>query len=267
MKKILVWFLVFLSLVALLLRFSDKWAELFLGVKKTSGISILSEPSEATVFLDGQEVGKTPYEDKNLAVKEYTVRLEKDKASWQGKLKLNAGTLLAVKRDIATDSASSAGESLSLKSGRGMTIISSPSDGEVEIDGKSYGKTPVTADVRSGEHTILVSHTNYLNRSIKADLPENFNLTISIDLALSEVDLEAIDVPAITKTPEVVVKETPTGFLRVRDKASLNSKEVAQVKPGTTLILLEEQGGWDRIRLPNDLEGYVSSSYVEKKAN
>lgn len=266
MKKIIVWFLVFFSLVALLLRFSDKWAEFFLGVEKTSGISILSEPSEAAIFLDGQEVGKTPYEDRNLAVKEYTIKLEKDKASWQGKLKLNAGTLLAVKRDIASDSASSAGELLSLKSGKGITIISNPSDSEVEIDGKPYGKTPLILDIEKGEHTILVSHTNYLNRSIKADLPENFNLTVSVDLALSEADLEAVEVPAITQTPEVVVKETPTGFLRVRDKASLNSKEITQVKPGTSLILLEEQSSWDRIRLPDGREGYVSSSYVEKKA-
>lgn len=264
-KKFLVWILILLSLMALLLRFSNKLAEIFLGVKQTSGISILSDPSEATVFLDGKEVGKTPFDSKNLDVREYTIRLEKDKAFWQGKVKLNAGTVIAIERDIASDSASSAGEILSLSRGKGITIISNPNDAEVEIDGHSYGKTPVTVDVNNGGHTILVSHSNYLNRSIKADLPENFNLTVSVDLALSEVDLGTIATPTITRTPEVIVKQTPTGFLRVRNKASLSGNEIAQVKPGDSLILLEEQGSWDRVRLSNGTEGYVSSSYVEKK--
>lgn len=265
MKKFLIWILIVLSLIALLFRFSNQLAETFLGVKQTSGISILSDPSEAIVFLDGKEVGKTPFDDKNLDVKEYTIRLEKDKALWQGKIKLNASTVAAIKRDIATDSASSAGEVLSLNRGKGVTIVSSPNGAEVEIDGRSYGKTPTTVDISAGEHTILISHTNYFNRSIRADLPANFNLTISVDLALSEADLGAIETPTITQTPEVTVKQTPTGFLRVRDKASLVGREIAQVKPGDTLVLLEEQGSWDRVRLSNGAEGYVSSAYVERK--
>lgn len=266
MKKFLVWVLILLSLMALLLRFSNQLAAIFLGVEQTSGMTILSEPTEAIVFLDGQEVGKTPFEDKNLDVKEYTVRLDKNQAFWQGKLKLNAGTMTVIKRDIASDSAFSAGEILSLNRGKGITIISNPSSAEVEIDGKAYGQTPLTVDINPGEHTILVNHVNYLNRSIKADLPKNFNLTISVDLSLSKAQLEAVETPAIPQVPEVIVKQTPTGFLRVRDKASLNGKEIAQVKPGDVLILLVEQVGWDRVRLASGVEGFVASSYVEKKA-
>lgn len=265
MKKFLIWVLILLSLMTLLVRFSNQLAEIFLGVKQTSGIVILSDPSGATVFLDGKEVGKTPFDSKNLDVKDYTIKIEEGKASWQGRVKLNVGTITAVKRDIASDSASSAGEILTLDQGKGMTIISNPSDAQVEIDGQSYGKTPITIDVDSGEHTILISHANYLNRSIKADLPENYNLTLSVDLALSEADLTSIETPAITQTPQVIVKQTPTGFLRVRDKASISGKEITRVKPGETLILLEEQGSWDRVRLSDGTEGYVSVSYVEKQ--
>lgn len=268
MKKFLVWLLVLLSLISLLLRFSDKAAEIFLGIRKTSGISVLSNPSEATVFLDGQEAGKTPFDNKNLDVKEYMVRLEKDQAFWQAKVKLTAGTVTIINRDIASDSASSAGETLTLDKGKGLTVVSNPSGADVEIDGKSYGKTPTTVNLSFGEHTILVSHANYLKRSIRAELPDNFNLTVSVDLALSEADLSAISTPAITQTPEVVVKNTVLpnpGFLRVRDKPTTSGKEITQVKAGDTLILLEEQGGWDRVRLPSGTEGFVSSAYVEKK--
>lgn len=251
-------------MAVLFLRFSNKLAELFLGIKQTSGISVLSQPSEATVYLDGKEVGKTPFEDKNLAVKAYTVRLEKGEASWQGKVKLTPGTMSIVNRDLAKEKSQSAGEILTLDKGTGITVISNPSDADVEIDGQSLRKTPITININSGEHTIIVSHANFLKRSIRADLPNNFNLGVFTDLALSEADLTTISTPVITETLEVVVKQTPTNFLRVRDKPNLLGEEIARIKPGDKLILLEEQGAWDRVRLSNDTEGYVSATYVEK---
>lgn len=267
MKKFLVWMLVLISLAALLLRFSDKIAEIFLGFKETNGLSISSEPPEATVFLNEKQVGKTPYEDKALQAKDYIVRLEKGPLFWQGRVKLTSGTMTVVNRNIASDSASSAGEILTLNKGKGLTIISNPSAAQVEIEGKFYGETPVTVNIDPGEHTILISHTNYLKRSIRADLPDGFNLTVSVDLSLSEADLATISTPVTTQTPTVYVKNTPTGFLRVRDKPSLAGKEITQVKPGDTLILLEELSAWDRVRLSDGTEGFVSSSYVEKKEN
>ncbi len=265
MKKFLVWLLVLISLAAILLRYSDKLAEVIFGIKKTSGISVTSIPSDAIVFLDNKEVGKTPYEEKNLEVKEYTLKLEQSGALGQGRVKLDYGMMTVVNRDIASDSASSAGETLTLDKGKGLTVVSNPTDADVEIDGKFLGKTPTTVSAEAGDHTILVSRKGYFNRSIRASLPKDFNMTVSVDLALSEADLTAIQTPVTIQTPELLVKNTPTGFLRVRDKASLAGKEIAQVKPGDTLILLEEQGSWDRVRLSNGTEGFVSSAYVEKK--
>lgn len=265
MKKTIIWILVILSALVLLIRYGASLEEMFLGLKPKSGISIQSSPDSATVYLDGKEVGKTPFEDKNLDVKLYGVRVDKDGASWQGNIKLIDGTITMINRDLAKDAASSAGETLTLNKGKGVTLISNPQDAEVEIDGKNVGKTPITLNLETGEHTILVSHSNYLKRSIKATLPKDFNLTVSVDLGLSEADLTQISAPVITQTPELIVKSTPTGFLRVRDQSSLLGKEIAQVKVGDTLVLLEELGSWDRIRLSGGTEGFVSSAYVEKK--
>ncbi len=264
MKKVIIWILVIVSLLGLLLRFSSKAEELILGTKQISGISVLSDPTEATVYLDDKEVGKTPFEDKNLDTKEYSVRIEKGEASWQGKIKLTPGTVSIVNRDLAKEKSQSAGEILTLDSGRGITVVSNPSDGDVEIDGKSLGKTPITLNISSGEHTVLVSHANFLKRSVQVNLPNNLNLVVLTDLALSEPDLTSIQTPPISQTLEVLVKQTPTGYLRVRDKPSLSGKEIAQVKPGDKLVLLEETSEWDKIRLPDGKEGYVSSLYVEK---
>lgn len=266
MKRAILWILILISILVLFIRYSSLIAEMVLGIKQRSGISILSTPDSATVFVDEKEVGKTPYEDKNLDVKEYKIKLEKDSASWQGKVKLTPKTLTIINRDLAKEQASSAGEILTLDKGRGATIISNPSDAEVEVDGKSFGKTPINIDLNPGEHTIILSHTNYLKRSIRANLPQDYKLIVSVDLGLSEADLTTVSAPVITQTPEVVVKETPTGFLRVRDKASLSGKEIAQVKPGDTLILLEELSNWMRVRLSDGSEGFVSSTYVSKKS-
>lgn len=266
MKKVIIWILLLLSIAALIIRFSPKAEELFFGIRAKSGVSILSTPLGATVFIDEREAGKTPYENKDSTPGEILVKIDKDGAFWQGKINLIAGAVTVVNRDLSKDPSSSAGESLSLKRGQGITVVSNPQEAEVEIDGKVLGKTPQTFEINPGEHTVVLTHPNYLKRSIKANLPPNFNLTIVSDLAISEADLTTISTPIITQTPEVVVKQTPTGFLRVRDKASLNGKEIAQVKAGDSLILLEEAAGWDRVRLPDGVEGYVSSSYVEKKS-
>ena len=267
MKKILVWCLILAGSLALILRFSNSFAEIFLGVKQVAGISILSTPQEKAVYLDGKEAGKTPYEDKNLEVKTYTVKIGTDKSAWEGKVKLGAGTITAINRDLGPDGASSAGEMLTLEKGKGLTIVSNPQGADVEVDGKSAGKAPVKIEAGLGEHTILISHPNYLKRSIRANLPEGYNLIVAADLALSEADLTAVQTPAIKETLKVKVKDTPTGFLRVRDKPNLNGKEIARMKPGDELILLEELSGWDRIRLADNTEGYVSSAYVEKMNN
>ncbi len=254
-----------MSLGVLIIRFSSKAQEVIFGIKSKSGISVLSNPDGATVFLDGKEMGKTPFEDKNLEVSDYLVKIEKDQVIWQGKISMVAGTITVINRDLSKDISGSSGEILTLKKGKGVTIVSNPTDASIDIDGKIFGKTPQTLDIVPGEHVILLTHANYLNRSIKANLPDGFNLTVVSDLAISEADPITISTPVITQTPEVIVKSTPTGFLRVRDKASTIGKEVAQVKLGETLILLEEQGNWDRVRLSDGTEGYVSSTYVEKK--
>ncbi len=265
MKKTIILFLILLSIVALVVRFTSTELKQFFGINTKSGLSITTSPDGAVVFLDGNEMGKTPYENKQLEVKEYLIKLQKDDFSWQGKVKLIGGSLIVINRELSKEVASSAGEILSLDKGKGITVISNPSQAEVEVDGKNYGKTPVVVNADSGDHTILLSYPSYLKRSIKANLPKDYNLTISVDLALSEADLAAVTTPAITNTPMVVVKNTPTGFLRVRDKPNIAGKEITQVKPGDELVLLEELSSWFRVKLSDGSEGYISSTYAQKK--
>jgi len=269
-KKSGLFILLILSIVILALRLTNQLGTSIFKADEKAGIRVLSTPLGASLYLDDKLMGKTPYEDQSLVARGYKLKITTEASgaaeiAWLGKVKLSGGTLAVVNRDLAKDAPSSAGEILTLDKGKGVIILSSPSVASVEIDSKDYGTTPALVDVKAGEHTFVIKHSSYLNRSIRAQVPDNFSLTMSVDLALSEADLTNIATPPITQTPKVVVKTTPTGFLRVREKASISSKEVGRVSPGDELILLEESDGWDKVRLPNGTEGFVSTAYIEKQ--
>lgn len=265
MKKALFLILILISLIILTIRFASLPISQFLGFKDQAGLRILSVPEGAEVFINQALVGKTPFEDSNLSAKEYTINLIYNEASWAGKVKLSNSTLTVVNRELSKEPTASSGEVLSLDKGRGATIISMPSGVDIEIDGKEYGKTPLAVDITEGEHVFVLSKNNYLKRSIKALVPVGYNLQLNVDLALSEANLATIITPPIKKAKVVVVKDTPTGFLRIRDKPSLVGNEITRVSPGDELVLLEEQTNWARVRLLNNQEGYVSTEYIEEK--
>lgn len=269
-KKTSLLILTLISLGVLTFKYGGEVSSSIFKIKQKAGIRVLSVPTGAKVFLNDSEVGKTPYEDQNAQSGEYLLKIQQAEGSisgslvWQSKVSLNPETLTVVNRELSKDATSQAGEVLTLEKGKGATIISTPNGASVEIDGKDYGLTPVSVDIPVGEHTFAVKRGNYLNRSIRAAVPVGFNLSLNVDLALSEADLTNIVTPPITQTPKVVVKDTPTGFLRVREKADISSKEIGRVSPQEELVLLEEVDGWDKVRLASGIEGYVSKTYVEK---
>lgn len=269
MRKSIIAILVFVSLIVLIIRFGKDPLDSLLGLKPRAGIRIEST-KQAQVLIDNQVVGNTPYQAENLTEKEYLVEIKSEdassSASWKGYVKLNSGTLSIVKRELEVKQQASSGEVITLEKGQGVTITSTPTDAEIVIDGKSYGRTPISiADLQPGEHQFVLSKQNYLNRAIRAVLVEGFNLNLNVDLALAEADLTNLPTIPISQTSEVVVKPTPTNFLRVRSAATTSSSEVTRVAPGDTLTVLEEQGSWFKVRTSEGKEGYVSATYVEKK--
>lgn len=265
MRKNLLILLVFLSLTVLTLRFGVNPVLNYLGYESQAGIKISSTP-EAKVFIDGKEVGNTPYEGLDLKVGEYNVRLVKDKEAWEGRVRLTKGALTVVNRELGQTISSSSGEVLVLNSGSGAVLTSTPPEAEVEIDGNSYGKTPLSvSNLPPGEHTFLLSREGYLKRSIRALLPPNMSLNIDVDLAIPEITSGSIPTPTEVPAIKLVVKQTSTGFLRVRDKPSLGGKEVGRVLAGTVLTQLEAVGSWIKVQLEDGMEGYVSASYVVRE--
>ena len=262
MKKTFFALILLISLIVLAFKFANFLPQA-LGIRQTAGIRIQSDPDGANVVIDDQTLGKTPYEVDNLEAKEVSIKLSSGNGNWEGKVVLAPQTITFVNRQLSSESLSQAGEILSLDKGAGVTVISSPSGAEVSADGQILGKTPGTFGVSEGEHTFVVSKAGFINRSIQAILPRDYNLRLAVDLAASE---EQIPEPSLLKpvltTPKVKVLSTPTGFLRVRDRASTLGREIGRVTPGDELAFIEVSSSWTKIKMEDGTEGFVSSQYV-----
>lgn len=246
------------------MRFGPVVLSNWFGIFPKAGIKITSTPATA-VFINGKEVGKTPYQEESLKTGSYQVRIIGPQSTWQGEIKLTAGTLSVINRELGLSVASSSGEVLTLNEGQGVVVTSTPADSDVEIDGKVYGKTPLTVtDLSAGEHTFIISHIGFLKRSIRAALPEKIQLHLDTDLAVTESNPGSITAPPVVTSNKLTVKKTSTGFLRVRSKPTLNSAEVGRALSGESLTLIEESLGWMKVQMENGTQGYVASIYVQR---
>ncbi len=271
MKKVLLIILVFISLISILFQFGRAPLQKFIGSHSRSGLQIDSN-IQAKVFINGVESGETPFTDSNLTEGEFLIRLQSQEESsisaqpWQGYVKLNPGTLTVVNRNMEESSQASSGEVITLEQGKGVTVVSTPPEVEVTVDGAVVGRTPITlSDLSLGDHQFILSKENFIKRSIRAKVVDGYNLVLTVDLAISEADLTKLPTVPVSSTAQVVVKSTPTGFLRVRSTATANGQEIGQVKPGDVLTMLEEIPNWYRVRLSDGKEGFVSAAYVQKK--
>jgi len=72
---------------------------------------------------------------------------------------------------------------------------------------------------------------------------------------------------AKTQNPELRITNTPTGWLNVRDAASLDGKTIGKVYPGDEYEYTNEKDGWYKVILEDKTEGWIFGSYTEKIKN
>lgn len=264
--------------------------------KQPAALQINSTPV-AAVFINGKNVGKTPYLDRNVTAGEITLKLIPEStaqslSSWEGKIKLVGGVLSVINREFAETQEASSGEILTLepirdKKSASLAVVTTPDGAVVMVDGQNRGFTPLVLDkISAGERQISLTLTGYGERVIKAKAFNGYKLVVNSKLAQEtepiptptlEAGLSPTPTKKVTVTPTpkpkttpaagqvtVVVKGTPAGWLRVREEASSSSKELARVDEGDEFTLLEEKNGWYKIAYEQGKEGWISGQYVEK---
>ncbi|MEI6326902.1 MAG: PEGA domain-containing protein [Candidatus Roizmanbacteria bacterium] len=265
-------------------------------------IQIVSVP-ESSVFINTQAVGRTPFNQPYTpgvyAVKLIPLSTDNTATSsavtWEGKVEVRSRQYTYIRRELANTEIESAGEVLTIRpadlplaAGTGdIEIQTDPPGAVVSLDGEDVGVSPhVIRGASVGAHEVSLYLSKLKRRTILLNIESggyttllNTNLGLDVDFdkkfELSKL-LEASgsarlpDIPKLspTTTPmpapkSVLIQDTSTGFLRVRDAGSLAGKEIAQVKPGETYTFIEEKGSWIKIKL-STAEGWVSAEFVKK---
>ena len=259
---------------------------------ESAGLKVTSTPT-ASIFLDGKNIGRTPYEDK-LEPGEYTIKLIPEitsgqTVSWQGKITLRPNLLTFVNRELGTTDLASGGEVLSLEKSSGneteLAVFSTPEGATIELDGQDQGTAPLSLkNIKTGDHELVVSSAGFQDRPLKIRSTAGYKLIADIQLALAGLgatkDTDATSTTEPTGTAKttgtqakptgaagassVTILDTPTGFLRVRVEPSTSASESGRVEPGETFPLIEEQSGWYKIEYEAKKEGWISNRYAEK---
>ncbi len=255
----------------------------FQSKKPNAGLRVESTPT-SLVYVDNVQLGQAPLE-KIFMPGEITLKLiptstSLSLTSYQTKVRLTANTYTVVKRDFSGSDLTSSGEVVnlepqSLPAGRRVAslavITSSPDSASVTLDGQPQGFSPLLIpSIPAGDHQINVSAPGFTTRTVSAKAVLGYKLNVNVKLA-------SLSTPSPSPTPEgtasatlkkpyVEIKDTPTGFLRVRQEPNTGAKEIGRVKPGEKYPLLEKIPSWYRIKVDLNAtsSGWISAQYADK---
>lgn len=249
-------------------------------VNKDSGkgaLQVTAQP-QSRVYLDGKLIGKTPLckcDDLKdmISTGEYKVRVVPEEEGFdpfESKITISPKVLTVVDRTFNKNSQSSAFiinlKKLSDKNNLELQVISLPQNSQVFLDNNAVGFTPVTLkNITESDHEIKITKEGYQDKIIRIRTVKGFKLEALAFLGINPAAVGESDEPSTsTKVSKVVILQTPTGFLRVRESASTAASEIGRVSPGEKYDLVSEEEGWFEIKFEGET-GWISAQYAEKE--
>ncbi|KKT82960.1 MAG: WD40-domain containing protein [candidate division WWE3 bacterium GW2011_GWC2_44_9] len=248
-------------------------------------LSVISEPSDALVFIDGSEVGKTPFASDKLTDGAYELRIEKANYEPQN-------FRLSVFKDQKVNVAFKlfplpAPASVKLMTGSTNIYDVNSADSIITANPQQWAKALVYWNKTRGINImgyginrdfvfkyVLDFAGNFYDTDASAVDPEKVVLADGkIAYLRKEADVEGVSAQAkeslakigtgagLGKSVKVIT--TPTGWLRVRSTASLNGTEVGRLSVGDIVTVIEESAGWVKIKSASGLEGWASADYLQ----
>ncbi len=253
-------------------------------------IRIVSEPSAATVYIDGSEVGQTPFSSAAITNGDYELKIAL--AGYESE---------TVRINIQKDYTLNVSVKLFPYP---VTPIVPMFEGSENLYNISINNPEVTSDTQAWVKGIIYwNQTRGINLDnvginkemlfdyfidykggifdangnailTQEDYQRLINLKRGAYLGTTEIEgltpeakqaletLKNLGVEAIANM-SATIKPTPLGWLRVRETPSLNGKELTKVNSGETFDTLAQEGDWVKIKVSETLEGWVSATYVE----
>ncbi len=276
-------------------------ALIFLVIKFLTGrsprqgeLKVESSPV-ASIFLDSKYIGRTPFDDK-VNGGEYTIKIVPEggvtqSSPWEGKITIGQNLLTYVNAALSDSELTTAVGVLWLEKIAGknseLSVTTNPDGATVLVDDQTKGVSPLTIDnLSAGDHTLTVTSPGFAARNLKVRVTSGYKLIASFKLALSGTAPEASPTPSLAPSPTIspaastktatssatpdppkpfaIIKDTPTGFLRVRVEPSTSATESARVNPGDKYQIFSEQNGWFQISYDGTNKGWISGQYAQK---
>jgi len=255
----------------------------FLSQNREKGALQVTSVPASKVYLNGRLLGSTPLckcELKDMIQSgDYTVKLvpvQGNLGPFEQKITISPKVLTVVDRVFGPQGVAN-GSIISLnpisdKKDAQISIISFPDVTTVFLDNNLEGQTPLLLkNITESDHELKLAKEGYKDKIVRIRTVLGYKLDALIFLGINPdvatASAASISSPSATtlSVAKILVLPTPTGFLRVRNTASLNGAEIGQVKPGETYLLLDEQNGWYQIKLTNGKTGWISSQYAQKQ--
>jgi len=278
------------------------FASIFLGgctlqdlfVKAPAGLDITSSP-QASVFINGENKGETPFSNKDMKPGSYSIKLVpigENLSPYETKIELTSKASTIISRTFAQSEIDSSGHILQLQEDPGggtyISVISDPDNVNVSIDDVPSGFTPLSKlSITPGSHSLHVTSPGFTEQTLPLNTVKGYNLIVSFKLAgqtitltppspspssSASASLESATPSATTSAstpslnmakPYVIISETETGWLRIRKEASGTSDEIGKANTGEQLKYLGESTelGWFKIEFEGEV-GWVSGRYV-----
>jgi len=251
-------------------------------------LRIISEPSGASIFLDGTKIGETPFSSQNISAGDYELKISHDghepqiaRISVQEGYTLN-GSIKLFPYPLVGNLTSFADSPNLYNIGSDNAVINS--------DTQTWAKAVVywnqtrgigIDEVGLNKEKVFDYFVDYKGNIFSSNAEpiittEDFKMLV--DAKRGAYLGRTIDGEGLTKEAgnaflallnegiaekTATVSNTPTGWLRVRSGPSLSGTEITKVDVGETFPVLEESTGWVKIRISESQEGWVSSTYVE----
>ena len=175
---------------------------------KPGSINIKSNPTNATMYLDGNEIGTTPATITDLMPGKYMLELKMDGYEvWDESI------------NVETDNEETLTATLQLKTGSIM-IDSEPAKATIYLDGEEIGTTPdiIIRPVIPGKHKVEIRMDGYKlwNESVEIEAGKEKSLTAVLQLNTGSIMIDSepanatiyLDGEKVGKTPDTLMSVT-----------------------------------------------------------